>query len=306
VDLKIFGAVLIVLACCVCAASATTFSYIGAFDNLDIQTTGGITTDSFTFDASEYNAGITSVRFSDCNPQRVDFVLYQGDGTPHTGYIQYNRTFPLSGSQILSLDGLSTNWSFTDNLLANAYLTIYAVNDDTNAKGILLHEQFKDVSVYYIEHYVFSPIPDIVDNPITKVHFESEEPITFAVTYGDITTLRENLLQGLGYEYAKPDQSLIVTAYDLLDSFISSIPVVVMLLAMFKVIFLDHFFEVILIFESVVIAYSAATSRDFMSAGTKIVRYNRALFEAILGFLGWLVGIFHKILTAIGSLIPLT
>jgi hypothetical protein len=64
-------------------------------------------------------------------------------------------------------------------------------------------------------------------------------------------------------------------------------------------IFVEHFFEIVIFYEVILLAYSAANSRDIISFSKKFIKSNMALFDFFMRLVGILVEITTRIIQAL-------
>jgi len=225
-------------------------------------------------------------------PSTTDFTLYMLDGSTHAGSITYSNLTYLSCDITLTLDGNSEHWTYyapggVDVL--NTYLGTYATNSDTGELGILLAEEW--ITFTNIDNYVFSPDSQIATYPISAVDISASDEVKATITYAYIDTVQKNI--------NNTDLSLWEWVGQLF-SFVGNIGVILFsLIAAFKFIVIDHWFALIVLYESVTMAYAASQSRDIFSFCRKVFRYNKALFEVVIGFINIIIDIFHKLIDAL-------
>lgn len=70
-------------------------------------------------------------------------------------------------------------------------------------------------------------------------------------------------------------------------------------LVIFEYIFVEHFFEVIVLYEIILLSYSAAKSRDFVTFSKKFIKANTALFDFLILLVQRLVSIITQIIQAL-------
>lgn len=243
------------------------------------------------FDLTDQNQAITLITLDDIVPGRIDFILTMGSGEQHTGYIEYSRDL-VTASYDIGLDGNTKEWSALDNFLTKAYISTYATNQDTQTDGILLYESWFS-NLANLENYVFSPDPYISYFPITKLEIHSENPIKTTVSYASTVYVQQNIAEGTG--------SLIF--FDWIWQMINFVGkvfgIIPALLSVFYFLFVTHFFDIIVLYEIVIMAYTAHNSRDMISFMRKFVRYNVNFLNFWIGFVDKIIEIFFKIIQAL-------
>lgn len=70
-------------------------------------------------------------------------------------------------------------------------------------------------------------------------------------------------------------------------------------LVILEYIFVEHFFEVVVLYEIILISYSAAKSRDFATFSKKFIKANTALFDFIILLVERLITIITNIINAL-------
>lgn len=241
---------------------------------------------------------ITELTFSGVRPGTYDLTLTQANGYEHSGQIIYETSGILgsSGNWTLTLDGYSHSWSGINvEPLGKIFLGTYAQNIDTNEKGLIIVDGWigntilGTVTGQY--NCVFAPESTIDTYPIIQVDVSGTDNFNLLISYGDYESVTE--------EIANNDLSFWDYIGNLF-SFVGDIAgILFAIMAAFKFIIIDHFFQIIVFYEVLVMAYAAGKSRDIFSFGKKVIRYNKALFEAILGFIKVIVGIFHYLIDSL-------
>ena len=265
-------------------------------------------TDSISFDdvsVVSYNSmseteaeAITELTFSGVRPGTYDLTLTQANGNEHSGQIIYETSGILgsSGNWTLTLDGYSHSWSGINvEPLGKIFLGTYAQNIDTNEKGLIIVDGWigntilGTVTGQY--NCVFAPESTIDTYPIIQVDVSGTDNFNLLISYGDYESVTQEI---------KNNDLSFWDYIGNLFSFVGDIAgILFAIMAAFKFIIIDHFFQIIVFYEVLVMAYSAGKSRDIFSFGKKVIRYNKALFEAILGFIKVIVGIFHYLIDSL-------
>lgn len=70
-------------------------------------------------------------------------------------------------------------------------------------------------------------------------------------------------------------------------------------LAILEYIFVEHFFEVLVLYEVILLSYSAAKSRDFVTFSKKFIKANTALFDFLILLVERLISIITNIINAL-------
>lgn len=242
---------------------------------------------------------ISNIEFYNIHPGTYDFTLTQANGNTHTGQIFYNTSGILgtTAEWTLTLDGESHSWDTVVNvdIVGKVFIATYAMNMDTSQKGLLLMDAWGGQTVigYITGNYncVFVDENSIVEYPITQVDVTGTDPFYLQVSYGNYDDISGEL---------QKEPTNIWTWINNILGFVGSVGDIIFAITYaFKFIIVDHFFQIIVFYEVLVMAYSAGTSRDIFSFGKKMMRYNKALFEAILGLIKIVMEIFHRLIDAL-------
>ncbi len=284
----------LILFCCfilICSVSA------GNFTNADTVNTGYVA-DTYTelgknihYDLSEDAYAVTQLQITVYNrPSTTDFTLYMLDSSTHTGSIIYSNLTAISCDITLILDGNTKYWRYyapggVDVL--NTYLGTYATNTDTGELGILLAEEW--LSLTGIDNYVFSPDSQVANYPISAIDITASGEVNAIITYANIDTVQKNI--------KNEDDSILAYASKLYDFVITTITLLYEIMSVFVAIFVKHYFEIFVLYECVVIAYTADQyrNRDIIAWFKKFMKYQIAFVYFIFDFINIVLEIFSKI-----------
>jgi len=268
----------------------------GNFTNADTVNTGYVSDiysesgTSIHYDLSSDGFAVTQLQITVYHrPSTTDFTLYMLDGSTHFGSIAYTNLTYISCDISLTLDGNEKYWKYyapggVDVL--NTYIGTYATNSDTGELGILLAEEW--ISLTGIDNYVFSPDPQVATYPISSIDISASQEVKATITYAYIDTVQKNI---------KNENTSLWDWIGQLFGFVGNVgEILFSVIAAFKFIVIDHWFALVVLYESVTMAYAASQSRDIFSFVRKFFRYNKALFEVILGFITIIIDIFHKLI----------
>lgn len=285
----IFVLILLFIPSAVSAGNFTNTDTISGFETQTYREVGS----NINWDLSAQGYAITSIQLSIYDiPSDTNFILYMLDGSTHQGKITYSNRSLISCDITLDLDGNSKFWTYYSPGaidLLSTYIGTYAKNADTGEFGILLAEKW--ITFTNIENYVFSPDPQIAAYPISSIEIIGTGKVSAVITYAEIGTVQKSI--------TTDDFSIFDWAGQLF-SFVGSISAIIFsLIAAFKFIVIDHWFSLIVLYESVTMAYAASQSRDIFSFCRKFFRYNKALFEVIIGFIAIIIQIFHRLIDAL-------
>jgi hypothetical protein len=289
---KIIFFSLLILICLFPAVSA------GNFTNADTWISGDHNTETqfkdqtdIIFDLSSQDKAISLIILDNIIPGEISFTLTMGSGEQYEGYIHYSREL-LTASFDIGLGSQSHNWSSLENFLTKAYISTYATNQDTGQDGILLYESWF-TNLNNLENYCFQPDPYISSFPITKIEIHSDNPITATIAYADISYVQKDIEEGTG------STSYLKWLSDLIN-FVSRIfTVIPTILYVFYFIFIKHFFEIIVLYEIVLVSYTAYNSRDMVSFFKKFIDYNTKFVDFWIGFVNKILDIFYKIIQSL-------
>lgn len=253
------------------------------------------TGDEVHFDLSEDGFAVINIDFRIYNrPSTTDFTLTMLDGSTHTGSIVYSNNTFSSGATTLTLDGSSKYWTYSTIFWTdyqNLYVNTYAKNTDTGDLGILLAEKGFLSSLTNIDHYVFSPDNIITESPISKVDITStgSDLYTF-IRYQPIEEVKTKII-------TETDPSVLGYATQLYDFVIKTITLLYEIMSVFVTIIVGHYFELFVLYECVVIAYTADQyrNRDIISWFKKFMKYQIAFVYFIFDFINIVLEIFSKI-----------
>jgi hypothetical protein len=274
----------------------------GNFTNADTVNTGYVSDiysesgTSIHYDLSADGYAVTQLQITVYHrPSKTDFTLYMLDGSTHAGSITYSNLTTLTCDITLILDGNNKHWTYFapgfDRIpggvdLLNTYIGTYATNSDTGELGILLAEEW--ISLTNIDNYVFSPDSQVSTFPISAIDISASQEVKATITYAYIDTVQKNI---------KNENKSLWEWIGQLFGFVGNVgEILFSVIAAFKFIVIDHWFALVVLYESVTMAYAASQSRDIFSFVRKFFRYNKALFEVILGFITIIIDIFHKLI----------
>lgn len=296
---------LILLACLICfLVSPGGAAAAGNYTSLNVWTQSADTiifsdVSVVSFDAFEQDAAaISEVTIFGINPGTYTLVFSQANGHIHTGSIIHESSGLLgsSGNWTLMLDGYSHSWTGLNlQVLGEMYIATYAQDIDTGQKGLIIVDGWigntiiGTVTGQY--NCVFSPDSSLAAYPVTQFEMYGTDEFTVTIGYGDYESVSE--------EISNEDISVWSWVGNI-TGFVGNIGNILFIsIGIFKFIFVDHFFSIVVLYESVAMAYSASKSRDIFTFVKRFVRMNKALFEIIIGFISVIISIFHRIIDAL-------
>lgn len=271
---------------------------------------------SFAYNADEYGQIITGVSFYIDPDETVNFDLTQSGGCNIPGYVQYlsalnplinitdGLSFGTTESQFNMKIGTTTKnvsqfAAFGYRIGGEFYLKPVAessghpgLGQDTGHYGLLIRSPS-------LEHdTAYQQVDTILNYPLIRISGNSNEEVKIRIYYTDSDQYVESV-----QEYMQKNPNSINFSFTGLWNFISSsIDVIYLIIQIFTFIFIDHFFAVVALFESVMIAYSAAQSRDIITFAKKVIQANKSFFEFIFGVFAAIVNLICKLITAISPL----
>ncbi|WOF15994.1 hypothetical protein F1737_04390 [Methanoplanus sp. FWC-SCC4] len=270
----------------------------GNYTSLEVWSVNGETIsfsdiNTIEFDAAEKHSAIAEVTLSGIQPGTIDLKFHQLNGNVIPGQILYTRSGVLdsTGEYTLALGNESKSWSGLENYLDKIFLAAYVKDLDSNEIGLLITDVWIGNTVSGYANSVFSSVPDLGNFPVTKIEITSSDKIRVDIKYAEFGEVQKEI---------KDEDFNVLSWMGRLFEFVANAGgILFQIIAIFKFLFIDHFLSIIVLYESVCMAYAAANSRDIFSFCKKLIRYNKALFEAIIGFINVIISIFHKIIDAI-------
>ena len=213
-------------------------------------------------------------------------------GGSWTGSYRYLHSGVTSNLSV-TLDGATATWeALSPVALGNSFCLRYATNTDANTAGLVL----SNVPPFDQDQarYAYLPIPYIDTLPITRIHATTDtgDEIKLVVRYNKASDVGSSIVN-----YGTATQTNFLA--QLLEVVGGFLTVILTLFAVFKFVFLDHFVAVLVLFESVTIAYAASQSRGFIPFIQKFWRYNEGLVTFLLKFMSYVLDFFYRIIQAI-------
>lgn len=169
----------------------------------------------------------------------------------------------------------------------------YASDLDAKTSGIALIDIPSHAS-----DACYVPVPSINTLPITRIQATTDtgDEIRIVAHYAATSAVTGHIDHGAGQKTAGEYLS------SLLD-FVGAVWGVIMFsVTVFKFIFIDNFFAVLTLYESVVLAYSAHKARDIVVFARNVVRYNERFFTIIFKFIFGLASFLYSVIRSINPL----
>jgi hypothetical protein len=235
---------------------------------------------------------ISELRVSKIAPDHPVFItLVQASGNTITGQFCYESVDLLTARMNLTLGSSRVSWTQLAPAKLNSHFRVcYA--DDTNStlSGLAMTDlppfnQGEDKIAFFAVPYTSS-------DPIVAVTVTSSDTITLRVTVAP----SENVASSVS-SYSKASSGGFLS--DMI-SFVAEVwSVITLAISVFKFIFVDHFLAILALYESVLIAYAAHSSRNIIAFARLMVRYNERLFTVFFKFVFGLVTFFYNIIRAV-------
>ncbi len=245
-------------------------------------------TTSMVFDASSEDQAIATVFFWGVDPDsHVDFILWYGNNSV-SGSVDYARngwgytkTFSL-GDRVSSYNG---SWP-----VLGAGFCIYYGKDQELGKTYL---SIGDAPPFGEDERLWLETPGVQYAPVHMVEVESSSPIQVEVRYGDPRVIIENLRvygSNTGWlDWVGTLIDFVTTIWDLIYGAI----------ILLKTLLIDRWLQILVVFESVAIAYSCSRSRDFISFIKNFVRANETAISIVAKIIAWIMEFFYRLIQAI-------
>lgn len=230
--------------------------------------------------------GIVEIYIHEVSPgTNVSFTLSRSNGETWSGSYQHTIS-GITGNVTRHFGDLSASQEYVAVIpVDNSFWIGYASDLDANTEGIAL----ADVGSHPSDA-LYLPILYIDSLPITRIQLSTDtgDEIRIFAHYASASAISQHINDG-----STPwlDQLLEAT-----DGFLV---IVLTLFAAFKFVFLDHFLAIIVLFESITLAYAASQSNGFIPFVQKFWRYNEAFIFFILKFMSYIVNFFYRIIQAI-------
>lgn len=222
-------------------------------------------------------------------------------GETYTGSFSYQSSGAFSEMSNMTL-ALGDGHAFWRQLavvkFGASFCIRYANNTDAGTTGIAL----SDVPPWHQDYLAYQPVPWIASAPLTSVSVSTDngDPITVRVRYNSVSEI-EPCVENYGKNL--PPGGLLGSAIDfvtlLTDFFVMVLSIVTILIAVFKYVFVDHFIAVVVLYESILIGYTASNSRSLVQFVSKFVKSNERLFAVILKFISFVLDSLYKMVQAV-------
>lgn len=220
----------------------------------------------------------------------VMVTLSRPNGDTWTGSYGH-RISGVTGNVSYSLGSSVTSREYLAIIPADCMFWVgYAADSVSETSGIALIDLPSHSSdACYVQ------VPYIDSLPITKIHLSTDngDEIRIVAHYAKTSAVSEHVNQDLN------QKSWTEYLSQLLEIATGFLTAILVLFAVFKFVFLDHFVAVLVLFESVTIAYAASQSRGFIPFIQKFWRYNEGLVTFLLKFMSYVLDFFYRIIQAL-------
>lgn len=234
--------------------------------------------------------------------ESAQISLYQGDRLACTGIASYqaaglcgmthgNISLAL-GNSLVSWEELAPGGSWRSLILVIRYAMDRSESGDLVSTGLLLSNHPPGGQSQ--DQYAYQAVAGILNSPITRVEVVSSDgtELTVTINHSDAGLLKPALTE---HSEAKPENFI-----GKLSSFVFSVLNIIMVgIVVFKFVFIDHFFEVVVFYESIALAYAASQSRSLIVFFQKFAHYNERLIYFLMRVVQFVVDFFYKIIQSL-------
>jgi hypothetical protein len=275
-----------------CAAQYTTTA-VPVNGLTDYKTQVVASTTAISFDAGAQGYRIMRSTFQIPHDSRIDFTLYYGNGSSVSGYIENHHTAIGWTSESVSIGGDTHEYTFMDVDLPglNPYssevdITGYAYNtSNRDQKGFLVFSY--EYGVMDNDLAAFYEVSNLPTNLVTRIDATSTQPFRVETSYASPVVVGEAV-----------SKSPIDALMDWVD-FAITLSVTLFSVAQEMVYWLNFFFiqnllMTVSLYLALTMAYSFGTAKDMKVGLTRFFKFQKGLFEFILGLWNTLVDIISK------------
>jgi hypothetical protein len=245
---------------------------------------------NMSHDAAKDGLRIALIQFTIPTESRVDFTIYYGNDSSVSGYSENHKTFDAwlvsRTVSTVNLNGVSKEYTFIDTQpFYDFNLAGYARDRDwldllntTAPAGFLVYSLNyggldNDLAVFY-------EVPNPTIDTIYRIDASCSKPFDMFVTMGSPA----DVSKGAGVDpllAAINEGSRWINYVLTLSSFVWGF--VTGLFGWIKFFFIDNLVMTISIYLAITMAVSAATSRNIFQFFQRFFKYQRSLFEFIIG-----------------------
>ena len=243
-------------------------------------------TEEVAFDVSSEGLAIADVFFFSVPPDsHIDFTLYHG-GSSTTGSVDYarngwgyNKTFTLGG-ETSSYEG----WMPP----LGAGFCVYYGKDANTSESYL---SIGDMPPFGEDERLWVAVPGLHYAAVHKVSVQASQPIDVRIHYGDRQAIQECLrvFAGGAYDWVAELKNLATSLGGLIYGVI----------VLFKLLLIDRWLQILVVFESVAIGHSCYNARDFIGFIRNFTRANEKAITLVAHVIAWIMEFFFKLLQSI-------
>jgi hypothetical protein len=253
---------------------------------------------NYTYTADPDKA-ISIVQYSLPLNTRVDFTITYGLGNTKTGYMEYMAGTPPpiwqlvfdNSTSTVSLGTMTRTENFVDvqeasNFVKHIQFSAYGINDSATPpeSGFTLYQQGYGL---WSSEIVFTPIPDIQNNMISRIEITSTKPIDIVITVSKRSALAQTLEKSISQFVADSVGKMGSDALAFVNFAISIAGTILSLciavLYWIKFLFWDNLGLTIGIYLSISMAYAAATSKDIFMFFKKFFNDQKKFYDFMIG-----------------------
>ena len=222
--------------------------------------------------------------------EQANLTIYYGTETLQ-GYISYTRPNWWTSVITLKLGDKTVNLTDYDILgLEKCILLTYSFDEQNKTTAISLI--YDDGSIF--KKGIEQEIPSLEYTPIYRLDINANGEVKVVVGVASYQAYKE------GWEVTKQGgYPEIPYVTDLTNIITATYTLITGAFWYFKLIFVDNWLLTFALFESLLLAYSACTSRDIFQFYRRWIDAHIKLVEIMVGFVRVLVDIFSKVIQAI-------
>ena len=246
---------------------------------------------NIVIDATEFNKVIVEAKIYLDTGEKANLTIYYGTETLQ-GYIEYSRPNFFTSVITLKLGDKQVNLTDYDVLgLEKCILLTYSYNEQNKTTSISLI--YDDGSIF--KRGVEKAIEDLEFKPIYRLDINANSEVRVSVGVASYQAYQEgwettkNATQPVPIPYIGDITNIITGSYNLLSN----------IFWYFKLIFIDNGLLTFALFESLLLAYSAISSRDIFTFYRRWINAHVKLIEFVISVISKLIEIFSNIIQAL-------
>lgn len=250
---------------------------------------------SLSYSVGDSGYTVSEVRVMKINPgTTVQITVIRASGSATVGQFSYQSADLLTSHMGLSLGSGNASWDqFAPIKLNAAFRICYADNTTDSTSGLAM----SDIPPFNQEDekVAYCPISHISSDPITGIIISSGSSVHLRVSVAPYENVQSSVSN---YGHAASGGYLA----DLISFAANVWDVVLFAISIFKFIFVDHFFAVLTLYESVILAYSAHSSRNIVIFARRVVKYNERFFTIFFKFVFGIANFLYSVIRSINPL----